>query len=81
MADRKVSEPSAVSIARADRLRLAREEGVRAMADVSRDALAVRKNMERLRALRQAHEAEQAASAQAGPSAAPVRKKKRIRKP
>jgi hypothetical protein len=34
------------------------EEGVRAMADIEQRAVAVRKNMERLRALRQAREAE-----------------------
>ena len=60
MASRKSMEPSAESIARANRQRLAQEEGVRAMEDVARDAVAVRKNMERLRALRLAKEAEQA---------------------
>jgi hypothetical protein len=61
MVSRKSDEPSPVSIARANRQRLAREEGVRAMADVEKGAVAVRKNMERLRALRQAKEAEEAA--------------------
>ena len=77
MADRKSSEPSAESVARANRQRLAQEEGVRAMADVTRDGVAIRKNMERLRALRQAREAEQAALPPAEPAAA---KKKRVRK-
>lgn len=45
---------SPASLARADRQRLAAEEGARAMAEVEREALAVRKNMERLRALREA---------------------------
>ena len=80
MADRKPSEPSPESVARANRQRLAQEEGVKAMADVARDAVAVRKNMDRLRALRQAREAELAASPQAEPSAAPTQKKKRVRK-
>jgi hypothetical protein len=37
---------------------LAAEEGARAMVDVEQKAVAVRKNMERLRALREAKEAE-----------------------
>ena len=59
MADKKSAEPSPGSIARADRQRLAAEEGARAMADVERKAIAVRKNMERLRALREAREAQE----------------------
>jgi len=58
MAGKKSAEPSPESIARANRQRLAMEEGARAMADVEQRAVAVRKNMERLRALRQAREAE-----------------------
>jgi hypothetical protein len=58
----KSAEPSPVSIARANRQRLAREEGVRAMADVEKSAAAVRKNMERLRALREAKEAQEASA-------------------
>ena len=78
MADRK-SEPSPESVARANRQRLAQEEGLRAMADVARDGVAIRKNMERLRALRQAREAEQAALP---PAELPdsSKKKKRVRK-
>ena len=78
MADRKSTEPSPASIARANRQRLAMEEGVRAMADVEKQAVAVRKNMERLRALRQAREDEQAALPQ--PDPAPAKKKKRAAK-
>ena len=55
------------SIARANRQRLAAEEGARAMADVERSAASIRKNMDRLRALRQAKEAEDAAHAAANP--------------
>jgi hypothetical protein len=80
MADRKTSEPSPESVARANRQRLAQEEGVRAMADVARDATAIRKNMERLRALRVAREAEQAALPPAEPADAAGKKKKRVRK-
>ena len=75
MADRKSTEPSPESIARANRQRVAQEEGVKAMADVARDAVSIRKNMERLRALRLAREAEQAALPQ--PDPAPAKKKKR----
>ena len=78
MADRKSSEPSPESVARSNRQRLAQEEGAKAMADVARDSVAIRKNMDRLRALRKAREAELAASPQAEPSA--PAKKKRVRK-
>jgi len=75
-------EPSPESIARANRQRLAAEEGARAMADVERGAASVRKNMERLRALRQAKEAEEAAHDAANPqpeAAKPAKRKvKRI---
>ena len=60
MVDRKSAEPSPAAVARADRQRLAQEEGARAMEDVTREAIAVRKNMARLRALRLTKEAEQA---------------------
>jgi hypothetical protein len=79
MAGRKPTEPSAESIARANRQRLAQEEGARAMEDVARQAVSVRKNMERLRALREAREAEHAALPQA--VAPPAKKKKREARP
>ena len=69
MADGKSAEPSPEKIARANRQRLALEEGARAMADVERDAVAVRKNMDRLRALREAREAEEAKTQSALPPA------------
>lgn len=50
-------------IARAEKQRIARIEGDKALADFEREAVAVRKNMERLRALRLAKEAEEAAKA------------------
>ncbi len=74
MVNSKTAEPSPVSIARANRQRLAKEEGVRAMADVEKGAIAVRKNMERLRALR---EAKQAEDASALPAVSETPKKKR----
>jgi hypothetical protein len=72
MADKKSAEATPASIARANRQRLALEEGARAMADIEQRAAAVRKNMERLRALREAKEDEEARS-----EPAVVTKKKR----
>jgi hypothetical protein len=78
MAQKKTAEPSPESIARADRQRLAMEEGARAMVDVAQQAIAVRKNMERLRALRQAREAEEArTSALVPPNAKKLTAKKK----
>ncbi len=68
---RKTSDPSPESLARAQRQRLAAEEGAKSLAEFEQKALAVRKNMERLRLLREAKEAEEAAQAKAKP-AAPV---------
>lgn len=76
MADKKSDEPSPESIARASRQRRAAEEGARAMADVEQKAIAVRKNMERLRALRQAKEATQVKTEAVLPPAAKPRKKR-----
>jgi hypothetical protein len=53
-------EPTPGNVERTERQRLAREEGVRAMADLELQAVNVRKNMERLRGLREAKEAEEA---------------------
>ncbi|WP_456748628.1 transcriptional regulator [Bradyrhizobium sp. USDA 4354] len=57
MSTKKPAEPSPESIARSDRKRLAAEEGARALADVERQAIEVRKNMARLREVREAKEA------------------------
>ena len=46
----------AFKIARANRLRLAAEEGARAMEKITQEAIALRKNMARLRELRLARE-------------------------
>jgi hypothetical protein len=74
MVSKKPGQPSPTSIARAERQRVAAEEGARAMADVDKKAVSVRSNMDRLRALRQAKEAEEAITLAANP---PAPKKKR----
>ncbi|WP_454627246.1 transcriptional regulator [Bradyrhizobium cenepequi] len=80
MAGRKPAEGSPESIARANRQRLALEEGARAMADVQQQAIAVRKNMERLRALREAKEAEEATAQAARPDISNKKRKKVLSK-
>ena len=60
MADKRSAEFSPQAIARAERQRLAQEEGARAMSEIEHQAIAVRKNMQRLRLLREAKEAEHA---------------------
>lgn len=57
MRDKQSTQPPPASLARAERQRLAQEEGARAMADAERQAVEVRRNMQRLRALREAREA------------------------
>nr|WP_244066146.1 transcriptional regulator [Bradyrhizobium sp. Ce-3] len=57
MSVRKSAESSPERIARANRKRLAADEGARAMAEVGRQAIEVRKNMARLRELRETREA------------------------
>ena len=80
MAGKKSAAPSPESIARANRQRLAAEEGARAMADVEQKAIAVRKNMERLRGLRQAKEAEEARAKAALPAGGKTWRKKGLPK-
>jgi len=75
MAARTPPAPSPGTLARAERQRLAAEEGVRAKADAEREAVAVRKNMERLRALREARDAKAAAT-----EPTPAQPAKRIKK-
>lgn len=53
----KPDDQSPAQLARANRMRLAAEEGARAMEDATKEAIAVRKNMARLRELRLAKEA------------------------
>ena len=75
MVSRK-SEPSPESIARANRQRIAAEEGKQAMAVVERQRIAVRENMVRLRALREAEETRnQQAQLAAGVTATKKKKK------
>jgi hypothetical protein len=69
---------SAESIARANRQRVAQEDGARAMAGIEQKAIAVRKNMERLRALRETRETQEAILEQASP-AKPTKKGRRVR--
>jgi len=73
MAGKKPAEPTPESVARANRQRLAAEEGARALLDFEQKSVAVRKNMERLRALREAKQIEDASN----PPPAPAPKKKR----
>ncbi|SDR88323.1 hypothetical protein [Bradyrhizobium canariense] len=81
MTGKKPGDLSPESIARANRQRVAAEEGVRAMAEVERQAVAVRKNMERLRVLRKAKEAEAVETELAtGDTVANTKRKKRISK-
>lgn len=53
----KPGDQSPAQLARANRMRLAAEEGARAMEEATKEAIAVRKNMARLRELRLAKEA------------------------
>jgi hypothetical protein len=62
MTGKKTVELSPESIARANRQRLTLEEGARAMLHFEQKAIAVRKNMDRLRALREAKEAQEASN-------------------
>ena len=56
---RNTGEPSLEQIAKLDRQRLAKLDERAALEEVARDAVAVRKNMVRLRELRLAKEAEE----------------------
>lgn len=78
MSGKKTDEPSPESVARANRRRLAQEEGARALADVGRQALEIRKNMQRLRALREARLAEEVSGRTALPPPAKKKRKTRI---
>jgi hypothetical protein len=75
MSARKLAEPSPESIARINRKRLAAEDGARALLDVERQATDIRKNMARLRDLRETKEAADAVLVESLP--APEPKKRR----
>jgi hypothetical protein len=77
MSGKRTAEPSATSIARSNRQRLAAEEGVRAMADAERHANEVRKNMARLRNLREAKEAADATILASLPPPPPKKRKQK----
>jgi hypothetical protein len=68
MVGKKASEPSPESLARAQRQRIAMEDGAKARAEFDQRDVAVRKNMERLRTLRLAKEAEDAKAAVDAPA-------------
>ena len=73
--NKRLASPSPESIARANRQRLAQEEGARAMADVERQAVEIRKNMQRLRALREARETDEVRDRTALPRSANKKRK------
>lgn len=77
MSAKKSAEPTPEGIARLTRQRLAAEEGARAMADAEKRSIELRKNMVRLRELREAKEAADATVRASLPAPAP---KKRTRK-
>jgi len=60
MTTKRSDAPSPVGVARAQQQRLAAEERTRVMAEAEQNAASVRKNMNRLRTLRLAKEAEDA---------------------
>jgi hypothetical protein len=75
MSTRKTAEPSPESIARFNRKRLAAEEGARALLDVERQATDIRKNMARLRELRETKEAADAVLSASLPARAPTKRR------
>jgi hypothetical protein len=66
--------------AKENRLRLFRDEGARAMEDAASDAIAIRKNMARLRGLTLAKEAEAASTGNETSTAKPVKSSNKKRK-
>ncbi|MET4385648.1 hypothetical protein ABIB73_001383 [Bradyrhizobium sp. F1.4.3] len=78
MSAKRSAEPSPEGIARSNRQRLAAEEGARAMADAERQAVDVRKNMTRLRELRQAKEAADATLQASLPAPVLTKRKKKL---
>jgi len=77
MSARKSAEPSPESVARTNRQRLAAQEGAQAMLDAEKQAVDVRKNMARLRELRQAREAADATLQASLPAPIPTKRKKK----
>jgi hypothetical protein len=62
MVRKAIGAPSAEQVARAERQRLEKEDGARAIQEVAANAVAVRKNMTRLRELRLAQQAQERVS-------------------
>lgn len=79
--DSMKKQPSPSQLARSERMRVASIEGAKARADYEANDVAVRKNMERLRALRLAKEAQQAAEPQPVKAKAKAKAKKTLAKP
>lgn len=78
MVRRKPSPPTAESIARSERQLSALKDGAKALAEIERDAVKVRENMRRLRALREARDSSEITTAPAEPA---TQKKRRARTP
>jgi len=77
MSARKSAEPSPEGIARQNRQRLAAQEGAQAMHDAEKQAVDIRKNMARLRELRQAKEAADATLQASLPAPGPTKRKRK----
>ena len=78
MSAKRSAEPSPEGIARSNRQRLAAEEGAKAMADAEKQAIDVRKNMARLRELRQAKEVADATLQASLPAPTLTKRKKKL---
>ncbi|CAL74565.1 conserved hypothetical protein [Bradyrhizobium sp. ORS 278] len=78
MATKRALQPSAESLARTQRRQLAAEEGAKALVAAEQRAIDIRKNMERLRALRLAKEAEDARIGGSAPAARPAKRRNKI---
>lgn len=78
MSAKRTAEPTPESLARANRRRQAQEEGAQALADIERQSVDIRKNMQRLRALREAKLAEESSGRTALPPPAKKNRKKQI---
>ncbi|WBL81132.1 transcriptional regulator [Bradyrhizobium xenonodulans] len=80
MSAKRSAEPSPESIARSNRQRLAAQEGAQAMLDAEKQAVDLRKNMARLRELREAKEAADATLQASLPAPTPTKRKKKALK-
>ncbi|MCK1421850.1 transcriptional regulator [Bradyrhizobium sp. 147] len=80
MSAKRSAEPSPEAVARSNRQRLAAEEGARAMADAEKQAVDVRKNMARLRELREAKEVADATLQASLPAPVTAKRNKKLRR-